>query len=312
MQNYIDKMFFDLISEFKEKSYEQIYQNMVDKFNNISNETKLSITEFLNKFGYWGRIDLEKQNYEMFRLKARVFKNHFKDFVWLYNKLEDKFSKYVLFAVINNYYNFDFLHLFNAQNRVFKQYFDLDVLPDCKNKVFVDVGSYTGDSVFDYIFSFGNYKKIYCYEITKSIINISKSRLIDYQDIIFRHKAVGDKYKKVFVQESTEDFSANRIGRSGKESVDCVTLDLDIKEKVDIIKMDIEGEEKKALLGAKKHIREDIPILLIAVYHGNTDLYKIPRLISKLNKNYKFYLRYSGGNIFATEIDLLCVPKSIV
>lgn len=312
MQNFIDSMFFDLINEFKEKTYEQIYQNMVDKFNKIPYETKLSIAEFLNKFGYWGRLDLEGQDYEVFRLKARVFKYHFKDLVWLYNKLEDKFSKYILFAVINNYYNFDFLHLFNAQSRVFKQYFDLDVLPDCKDKVFVDVGSYTGDSVFDYIFSFGTYKKIYCYEITRSTINISKSRLIDYQDIIFRNKAVGDRCKKLFVQESIGGLSANKIGKIGKESVDCVTLDLDIKEKIDVMKMDIEGGEKNALLGAKKHIREESPILLIAIYHGNTDLYKIPKLIDKLNGQYKFYLRYSGGNIFATEIDLLCVSKNSI
>ncbi len=309
MKNYIDEMFYKLMKEFKDKSYNQIYQNMVDKFLSLDEKTKDSIEKFLNQFNYWGRLDRRKNNYEVFSLKANVFKNGYRDFIWLYNKLNDYQSKFVLFSVLSNYYNFDFGHLASAQCKMFKQYFDLDLMKDCKDKVFVDVGSYVGDSVFDFIFSFGDYKKIYCYEITQSIINLSKTRLLTYQNIIFKNMAVSDKNSTLYLDDSIGSFSANKTSKKGKIKITSVSLDNDILEKIDIIKMDIEGGEKKALIGAKKHIIEDNPILLVAVYHSNIDLIKLPRLINRLNKNYNFYLRYSGGSIYATEIDLICLPE---
>ena len=74
-----------------------------------------------------------------------------------------------------------------------------------------------------------------------------------------------------------------------------------------MIKMDIEGAEEKALLGCQKQIIKNKPKLLISVYHNHEDLWKIPRMISNMNPNYKFYLRYYGNNIFPTEIVLIAV-----
>lgn len=76
-----------------------------------------------------------------------------------------------------------------------------------------------------------------------------------------------------------------------------------------MIKMDIEGGEYSALLGAKRHIQEDLPKLFLSVYHSNDDLIRIPRLIADISDEYDFYLRYYGGNIYATEIVLICLPK---
>ncbi len=36
---------------------------------------------------------------------------------------------------------------------------------------------------------------------------------------------------------------------------------------------------------------------------------EIPKMISGYNKNYKFYLRYYGGPLYATEIVLICIKK---
>ncbi len=73
--------------------------------------------------------------------------------------------------------------------------------------------------------------------------------------------------------------------------------------------MDIEGAEYKALEGCREHIKKDTPTLLISIYHGFNDLIKIPKLINSINKNYNFYLRYYGGNIFPTEIVLIAKKK---
>ena len=113
----------------------------------------------------------------------------------------------------------------------------------------------------------------------------------------------------MFVKNSNIDSSANTISEEGDKIIETVNLDEDIKEKIDIIKMDIEGEEYNALIGCKNHIINDKPILLISVYHNNTDLFRIPKLIYEYNNNYKFYLRNYGNNIFPTEIVLYAILK---
>ena len=73
--------------------------------------------------------------------------------------------------------------------------------------------------------------------------------------------------------------------------------------------MDIEGDELSALKGAKEHIKNDCPKLLISVYHNNNHLWQIPRLIYRYNKDYKFFLRYYGGDLYPTEVVLFALPK---
>lgn len=310
MRNYIDKLFFDLIAEFKIKTEDELYLNMKNKFCMLDGSTKDGIQDFLNKFGYWGELDVKTGNYEVFRDKARVFKRRVKDFVWLYNRLCDYKSKYVLFSVLNNYYNFDFINLYNATTRDFKQYFDIDLMKNAAKEVYVDVGAYTGDSALDFINSFGEtYKNIYLFEITKNILAIAKDRTKNYENIIFKNVAVSNKKGFGYLEENKSGSSANCLKESGSVKIEKVTLDSEINEKIDVIKMDIEGGEANALKGAKMHIKRDSPTLLIAIYHGNKDIVRIPRLINKLNPNYNFYIRYHGGNIYATEIDLVCIKK---
>ena len=310
MSNYIDKMFFSLIREFKEKSEDALFLNMKSKYCLLPIETREGIADFLNKFGYWGGLDVKTGNYEVFIEKAKVFKRRVKDFVWLYNKLDDYKSKYILFSVLNNYYNFDFFNIYNATTRDFKQYFDLDLLKNVSKKVYVDVGAYTGDSALDFIQSFGeNNKKIYLFEITKNILGEAKVRLKNYENIIFSNIALSNKKGFTYLKESIGGSSANGVSKTGSVKVRASTLDEEVSDKIDIIKMDIEGGEINALKGAKEHIKRFSPTLLIAIYHGNKDIVRVPRLINKLNPSYKFYLRYHGGNIFATELDLICIKK---
>lgn len=83
------------------------------------------------------------------------------DFVWLYENLADYKSKYILYAILNNYYNFDFISLGKVTNDTYKHYFDLDILKLQQDEVFVDMGAYIGDTTLDFINSYGtdSYKK---------------------------------------------------------------------------------------------------------------------------------------------------------
>lgn len=157
--------------------------------------------------------------------------------------------------------------------------------------------------------NYGNdcYQKIYCYEITPATFEILKENLKNYKNIDFRLKGVGDKEEVLSLVNHSKSTSANTVIDSDEKNVIMTTLDTDIKEKITLIKADIEGFEQKAIEGAKKHISNDHPKLLISVYHNNEDLWKIPKMIYNISDEYNFYLRYNSSPIYPTEITLIAV-----
>jgi len=92
------------------------------------------------------------------------------------------------------------------------------------------------------------------------------------------------------------------------KTVDVKTISIDefLKEenleKVDFIKMDIEGSEEKALIGAKKTLKEFKPKLAITIYHKLSDFYKLPLLIKRLNPDYKIRIKNKKGTMMAYAI----------
>lgn len=166
----------------------------------------------------------------------------------------------------------------------------------------VDVGAFNGDSALSYIDNFGNYKRIYCYEITPVSYEKMKQRLSDFDNIILRNVGVGDKNGEMYIADSDLELSSNRISEADGRSVQIVRLDDDIQEPVTLIKMDIEGSELAALEGAKGHIQRDKPKLAICTYHNNHHIWEIPRWMKEVNPEYKLYMRYNGSEYgFATS-----------
>ncbi len=307
--NIIDKKFNTLTNTIKKQTLEEVYNTIYDNFFKINSSIQKSLEDYFDKFDYWGKLNIKDNNFEELNNRAISLKEHIEDYIWLYNKLEDYRSKKLLFAILNNWYQFDFNTLNTSIEKNYPHYFDLDIVKCDKNEIFVDLGAYIGDTIADYLNYYGldNYKKIYCYEITNESFNALQNNLSKFDNIEFRKKAVSNQEGKIFIKESNVDPSANTISTNGNISIETVTIDNDIKEDVTMIKMDIEGAEEKALLGCQKQIIKNKPKLLISVYHNHEDLWKIPRMISNMKSNYKFYLRYYGNNIFPTEIVLIAV-----
>ena len=307
--NIIDKKFYGLVNKLKCMTENEIFLNIKNNFKKVHPETQKSIQKYLNDFKYWGTLDILNNDYNEMYEKSKILFLNINDYVWLYEKLEDYSSKKLLYAILNNFYEYDFVNLKDCMHKTFKHYFDLDIIPDCNNCVFVDLGAYIGDTSMDFIKTYNNYKKIYCYEITKETTAIFKNTLSNFDNIVYKNKAVLDKNQTLYLKESPVNASANQVGDIGTVEVEAVALDNDVLERIDILKMDIEGSEYQALMGAKNHIKNDTPKLLISVYHNNDDLWRIPKLIDEYNKDYNYYLRYYGNNIYPTEIVLICTPK---
>ena len=306
--NKVDFDFYELVNKIKNMSVDEIFFNIKKCFAKVHPDTQKSIQNFLNELNYWGTLDVLNNDYTEIYEKAKSLKEHIDDYVWLYNKLNDYSSKKLLFAILNNWYCYDFKNLSESMSKTFPHYFDLDLIPSFEDKVFVDVGAYTGDTTLDFIDTYKKYKKIYCYEMTTESMATVKENLNKYDNIVYLNKAVSNNNRIGYFTNELIDASTNKLINNGNVEVEIVSLDNDLLEKVDMIKMDIEGEEYNALLGCKNHIVNDKPILLISVYHNNEDLWKLPKLIDEFNGEYKFYLRNYGNNIFPTEIVLIALP----
>lgn len=308
--NFIDEKFFKIIEEFEVLPKEEIEKKMVLFYKFLPSNIKKSLENFFKSYNFWGTLDEVNEDFDIFKKKAQIFKEKREDFVWLYDSLKDYKSKAVLLSILNNYYNFDLNGLNLVADKIYKHYFDLDLLPYCENEVFVDVGAYTGDTVLDYIASYGmSYNKIYCYEITESMVLYMKNNFSNLSNVEIRNLAVAERVGKLYLDANSTSASANRVKEAGVDAVNAVSLDEDVKEKISMIKMDIEGGEISAIKGAKEHIKNDLPKLFISVYHSNDDIITIPKLIRSYTDKYDFYLRYYGGNLYATEIVLICLPK---
>lgn len=311
INNIHDRNFYQLIDSISSLSEENLLFKIKFNYSFLPKNIKTSLENYFDKYKFWGSLHEDNLDYDEIERKAKTIKKHIKDFVWLYEKLEDDSSKFLLYAILNNFINYDFTSLQKTLNQKYHHYFDFDILPKMKEEVFADIGSYTGDTVLDFIKCYGenSYKKIYCYEITTDIIPTLKNNLINYKNIEIKSLAVSNKSKTLYVDENSTSNSANKTKNKGKIKIEAKSLDEDIKEKISLIKMDIEGDEELALMGAKKHIQNDTPKLLISLYHNNNHYFKLPKLIYSYNKNYKFYLRNYGGNLYPTEIVLFAIPK---
>ncbi len=306
--NVIDRNFSELVQEIHSLSEKELYYRIRRDFDRVPVETRKSCQDFFNRFGYWGRLDPQQGIFEQIELKELALFEHIGEYAWLYERLEDYRSKKTLYSILSNWYRYDFTSTAQTKEYMYDDYFDLDVVSCTPEEVVVDLGAYTGDTVKSYIRNYGEdcYRRIYCYEITPDSFGKLQKNLAGLRDIELRLKGVADMPGRLSLSPN-EYASANRLLPDSEGEVEVTTLDLDIEEPVTLIKADIEGMEQRALAGARGHILNDHPKLLISVYHSNEDLWRIPQIIHEISRDYRFYLRYRGSPIYPTEISLLAV-----
>lgn len=303
LMEYIWKTTSDDMVTYLKKQLRNMKQNAVHVYN--------SIPGYFEKYGFWGTLHPEKGDYTSVEQRVHILKQHSFDFLWLYNRLEDYASKRTLNAILANWAVFDTRSPKEIKS-IYKEYFEPDIFVDNQNDVFVDVGAYIGDSIQNYITTYGNhYKKIYAYEISPDSCSQLRSNTSQFHDVIIRQAGAGRKRDTMSIVFNG-DSSANKLKSQNDDKetsellAEIVPLDEDITEPITFIKMDIEGGEADALCGCERIIREQHPKLAICVYHGYNDLWKIPRMIENMNPDYRFYLRHYGENVLPTEFVLLC------
>lgn len=165
-----------------------------------------------------------------------------------------------------------------------------------KNGIFLDVGCYDGEDSIRFLQSdlfVGN--DIYAFEPDINSYHKCKKRLLNHNNVLVYNYALSNcEQKSYFLQNQG---LGSRMVNQGDNMVDVRTIDNIVGGRtIGYIKLDVEGYEKRVLLGARKHIVQDKPNMMISIYHKPEDIIEIPMLLREMNPNYKFALgHYNVG-----------------
>lgn len=180
-----------------------------------------------------------------------------------------------------------------------KQYFEERCVKYFKRTdgAFIDAGCYDGRDCLKFMHSkFGGNRNIYAFEPDNCNFKRCKKILYKYNNIQVYDCGLSDEVNEaLFLSNGGEKA---RVVENGNCYVKLDTIDhLMQGRRVGYIKMDIEGSEKAALVGAKIHIKEDRPNMMISIYHKMEDVIEIPKLLLSMNPNYRFALgHYAIGS----------------
>jgi FkbM family methyltransferase len=163
-------------------------------------------------------------------------------------------------------------------------------------KDFVDGGAYVGDSAI--VFCEYSPKKIYSFDISESnralfsktmeMNNISPNKL----ELVIA--GLGETDSTIMITD-TADIGTN-VYQKGEKSVQIRSIDSFATERklnVGLIKLDIEGSESLAVRGMIETIRQNRPVLSIAIYHNPYDFFEIKPYLDSFDINYKWMIRRS-------------------
>ena len=104
--------------------------------------------------------------------------NNISYYDWLYEELTDDMSKGVFTNLMQYRIVPDIAYIEQDYDGENHQYFDKEIVACKEDEVFVDCGSFVGDTTEDYIAQYGNYKRIYVYEPSQDNIELCREKII--------------------------------------------------------------------------------------------------------------------------------------
>ena len=191
-------------------------------------------------------------------------------------------------------------------------YFPPDLVQLTPGERFVDCGAFDGDTLREFLtVSKGSFETYTAFEPDPG----NFARLSESVDRLPGAVRTRIELKRAATarQDGTLRFSSgagpsSHVGEGDME-VDAVALDRYLGNgPVTFIKMDIESAEPEALEGARRHIRDDMPILAVSCYHLQDHLWSIPLLIHAINPGYAFYLR--PHDLEGWDLVCYAIPRS--
>jgi FkbM family methyltransferase len=179
----------------------------------------------------------------------------------------------------------------------------------------IDGGAAWGDTAVFFAWAVGASGRVFSFEFEPTSLGVIRRNLDLNPDLDKRVEIV----PRALWNQSDVPLSfasngpATHVSDSGAGSSDRTVTTMAIDDfckdlpRVDFIKMDIEGAELQALQGAVATIEKHKPKLAISLYHSLDDFVRIPRFLSGLNVDYRYYLGHFS--IHLEETVLFAAPQ---
>lgn len=192
-------------------------------------------------------------------------------------------------------------------------YFSNDIFVLREDEVYLDIGSYNGDTIIDFLNACeGSYRKVIAVEANKT--NAEKTRqVIDRvrgeNSILLYEDVLWDREMKIrFGREEMSCEEECTVGYG--EFRETKTLDgyMEQWDKITFIKINFPGANK-VLRGGKKIIKRDLPTIACVVGFSKEDMLDVPAFLKSISSNYNIYLRWrlpllDGLVLYATVRDV--------
>jgi FkbM family methyltransferase len=186
------------------------------------------------------------------------------------------------------------------------QYFADSLVRVGPNEVFVDCGAFTGDTLLDFAGRVPSWRAYHAFEpdptsfaALQAVVAALPGPLADR---VHLHRAATSDRRSTARFNATGQGSA-QLSAQGAYDVECVAIDDVVTGPAPtFVKMDIEGAEAAALAGTRRAIVDGRPLLAVAAYHKQADLWELPRLVHEMAADYQMFLRPHAGEGFDTVL----------
>jgi len=179
------------------------------------------------------------------------------------------------------------------------EYFSLKQFVYNGFEIIVDAGSFTGDTIEEYLKHGSENVMIYAFEpynkafkrLTSRVERLMREWMLRDGDIILINAGVGAETK--ILNFSTINPSMLRQSNEGNVELQVYSIDDYFKDKepFSLLKADIEGAEMDMLKGAKQMIQTYKPKMTICIYHSPEDFAQIVEYIHSLVPEYNLAIR---------------------
>lgn len=199
--------------------------------------------------------------------------------------------------------------------------FPKEVLAKINGKAIIDGGAFIGDTipVFRNVFpqsvaycfepsanNFEEMQRIFKHEIENNFVKPVQMGLGHQPQTMTLSKVQGAVDSMASV---ARDYNNPEL----TEQISITTVDDFVKEhqlEVGLFKLDVEGFEPQALQGAINTIKEQKPMLVIAIYHTPEEFYELKSYLQSLDLGYKFAIRRSSFTNSHTELVLIAYQET--
>jgi FkbM family methyltransferase len=191
------------------------------------------------------------------------------------------------------------------------QYFVGDLVRLTDDEVFADCGAFTGDTMLDVARRVRSWRGYHAFEPDPTSFSKLRTAMASLPTELAAHvelhrAAVADRTG--VLRFSASGLASSALDPGGQIEVECVSIDDAVTgPPPTFIKMDIEGAEETALRGARAVIGDNQPLLAIAAYHRQADIWQLPEQVHEMVPEHRLFLRPHAGEGFDTV--LYAVPS---